>query len=222
MRRLASRRRGLAALGAAALFCVLARPASADIVRLTNGRVLTVDSCRFQGDTVILIMRGGGEIRAPRDLIAELLPDEVPYARTVAIEALAASPSATRPRPARAAIYALVEKVARRVGLDARLAHAVVQTESNYDPLAMSARGAMGLMQIMPAIAREYHVADPYDPEQNLEAGMRHLRRLLGRFTVSTALAAYNAGESAVSRYGGVPPYEETQTYIQRIRALLR
>jgi soluble lytic murein transglycosylase-like protein len=76
----------------------------------------------------------------------------------------------------------------------------------------------MGLMQIMPVVARQYAVNDPFDPEANLEAGMRHLRNLLGRMPdLRRALAAYNAGETAVTRYGGVPPYRETQSYVRRI-----
>jgi soluble lytic murein transglycosylase-like protein len=200
-----------------------ASPARADIVRLTNGRTMNVDSARFEGETVILLMRGGGEVRAPRDMVAELLPDEVPFARANAMAALAASPAAAAPRLSQAALRALVERVAVRVGLDSRLAHAVVRAESNYDPFAISRAGAMGLMQIMPVIVHEYKVTDPFSPEQNLEAGMRHLRRLLGRFDdPRRALAAYNAGESAVARYGGIPPYRETQNYIQRIISYLR
>jgi soluble lytic murein transglycosylase-like protein len=197
-------------------------PAEADIVRLANGRTMNVDAARFEGEIVVLIMRGGGEIRAPRAMIAELLPDEVPFARAAAIEALEASAAAAGPQLSPAAIRALVDRVAERVGLDRKLAHAVVRAESNYDPLAVSRAGAMGLMQIMPVIARQYGVADPFDPEDNLDAGMRHLRGLLGRFDVRRALAAYNAGESAVARYRGIPPYRETQNYIQRIISYLR
>ena len=198
-------------------------PARADIVRLANGRTMHVDAARFEGDTVVLVMRGGGEIRAASDLVLELLPDEVPFARARAMELLAASPSAAGPRPSMSSLRALVERVAARVGLDARLAQAVVRAESNYDPQAISRAGAMGLMQIMPVVAREYGVIDPFDPAQNLEAGMRHLRRLLARFDdPRRALAAYNAGESAVARYGGIPPYRETQNYVRRILALLR
>jgi len=168
------------------------------------------------------VLRGGGEVRAPKDLVAELLPDEVPYARAMAILALEASPAAAGPQLAAGALRALVDRVAARVGLDARLAHAVVRAESNYNPLAVSPKGAMGLMQIMPVIARQYRVADPFDPEANLEAGMRHLRGLLGRLSdTPRALAAYNAGETAVARYRGVPPYRETQTYVRRIMSLL-
>jgi soluble lytic murein transglycosylase-like protein len=183
---------------------------------------MPVDSARFEGAVVVLLMRGGGEIRAPREMVAELLPDPVPLDKAAAIEALAASPSAAAPQMAVAALRALVDQVARRVGLDTRLAQAVVQVESNYETLAISPRGAMGLMQIMPTVARVYDVRDPFNPEQNLEAGMRHLRRLLTRFDVRRALAAYNAGETAVARYGDVPPYRETQTYVRRILTSLR
>ena len=74
----------------------------------------------------------------------------------------------------------------------------------------------MGLMQLMPTTARQYAVANPYDPKSNIEAGARHMRTLLDRFEVSLALAAYNAGEGAVRRFGGIPPYPETRDYVRR------
>jgi soluble lytic murein transglycosylase-like protein len=80
----------------------------------------------------------------------------------------------------------------------------------------------MGLMQLMPATARQYAVRDPYDPAANIDAGTRHLRSLLDRFPLSLALAAYNAGEAAVQRYGGIPPYPETQSYVSRVLRLIR
>jgi soluble lytic murein transglycosylase-like protein len=205
-----------------ALLLTAAVPARAEIVRLANGRTMTVEACRFEGESVTLVLRGGGEIRMSRSQVAELMPDEVPYARAVAIEALAVSAAASSPALSPDAIRALVDRVAARVGLDLRLAHAVVKVESRYEPLAVSPKGAMGLMQIMPVIARTYHVTDPFDPERNLEAGMRHLQGLLKKYDTSRALAAYNAGESAVVRYGAVPPYRETQDYVQRILAALR
>lgn len=182
---------------------------------------MTVDSCRFEGETVILILPGGGEVRAHRDLVIEILPEEVPRAREMALEALALSPSA-KAMLAEPLVRRLVDEIAARVGIDARLAHAVVRAESNYRPLAISPKGAMGLMQLMPTLAASYRLADPFDPERNLEAGLTHLRRLLVKYDVRRALAAYNAGEGAVSRYGGVPPYRETQSYVQRIMASLR
>lgn len=219
-----SSRRAVLLYSALSLMAVLvaAPPAGADIVRLTNGRTMTVDSCVFDGDHVVFRMPGGGEIRMSKALLDEVLPDEIPFARVVAIEALAASPSATRPALGLAAVRALVDLVAAKVGLDRKLAHAVVRTESNYDPRAISPKGAMGLMQIMPSIVRQYGLDDPFDPEKNLEVGMRHLLTLLARFDPSRALAAYNAGIGAVTKYGRVPPYRETQDYVRRILALVK
>ena len=195
--------------------------ASAEIVRLTNGRTMTVDLCRFEGEWAIVMLRNGGEIKMPKDLIDDLMPDEVPYAKTVAIEALAASAAANRPQLSIAQIFDLVSRTAAQVGVPTALAHAVVKAESNYNPLAVSPKGAMGLMQLMPFVAREYGVRDPFDAEENLTAGLNHLKSLLQRYDRSRALAAYNAGEGAVSRYGGVPPYRETRNYVQRILAMV-
>jgi hypothetical protein len=207
-----------------ALFLVAPAAAWADIVRMNNGREISVDSCRFEGDDVILVFRGGGEVKAPKDIVAEVLPDEVPHAMAFALEALSVSASASGPRLSADALREMVDRVASRVGLNLRLARAVVQVESNFDVRAVSSKGAMGLMQIMPVIAQEYSVDDPFDPEKNLEAGMKHLRSLLEHYGNDSmrALAAYNAGEGAVSRYGGVPPYRETQDYVQRVLALVR
>ena len=183
-----------------------------------------MEAVRFEGESVVLEFRGGGEMKAPKDLVAEILPDEVPYARASALEALAASAAASGPRLSDLAVRELVDRVAARVGLNQRLARAVVQVESNYDSRAVSSKGAMGLMQIMPVVAQQYSVDDPFDPEKNLEAGMRHLRSLLEVYGHDSmrALAAYNAGQGAVSRYGGVPPYQETRDYVQRVLALVR
>jgi len=191
---------------------------------MNNGRVISVEAVRFEGESVVLEFRGGGEVKAPKDLVAEILPDEVPYAKAFALEALAASPAAAGPRLSDLAVRELVDRVAARVGVNQRLARAVVQVESNWDSRAVSPKGAMGLMQIMPVVAQEYSVSDPFDPEKNLEAGMRHLRNLLEQYGYDSmrALAAYNAGQGAVSRYGGVPPYQETRDYVQRVLALVR
>lgn len=198
---------------------VAAQPAEADIVRLTSGRLIKVEAVRFEGDVAVMQMAGGGEVHTPSTLVAAVIPDEVHWARAAALDALASSPTAAGPRLTGAVVRALVDRVARRVGLDSRLAHAIVSAESNYEPLAISARGAMGLMQITAPVAGNYAVRDPYDPEQNLEAGMRHLVGLLKKFGMAGAIAAYNAGAGAVSRYGGVPPYSETQSYVRRVLA---
>jgi soluble lytic murein transglycosylase-like protein len=113
----------------------------------------------------------------------------------------------------------LIEEAARTYGLDATLIRAVILTESAFDPLAISTAGAMGLMQLMPALAEELGVTDVFDARQNIMAGSRYLGDLL-RFhngNLPLALASYNAGPGNVERYGGVPPFEETQTYVRRI-----
>ena len=116
----------------------------------------------------------------------------------------------------------LVAQVASEHGLDEALVDAVIRVESGYDPLAVSHKGAQGLMQLMPGTARRLQVGDPFDAEENLRAGVKELSRLLDRFAGSfdLALAAYNAGEGAVQRYRGVPPYRETRNYITRIMTL--
>jgi soluble lytic murein transglycosylase-like protein len=112
-----------------------------------------------------------------------------------------------------------IEIAAAEAGLPPALIHAVVSTESNYDSRAVSRKGAMGLMQLMPQTALNYGVKDPFDPQQNLRAGAIHLRELLDDFgRLPLALAAYNAGAGAVRRYrNSVPPYPETQDYVRKV-----
>ncbi|RMF83253.1 MAG: lytic transglycosylase domain-containing protein, partial [Nitrospirae bacterium] len=114
---------------------------------------------------------------------------------------------------------AVVRRAAAAAGLDPELVHAVVAAESGYDPRAVSPRGAVGLMQLMPETARRLGVDDPFDPEANLFAGCRYLRALWDRFgDLTLALAAYNAGPDRVARLGAVPPFAETRAYLDRIR----
>lgn len=113
----------------------------------------------------------------------------------------------------------VIEKVAQKYQLDPRLLHAVIRAESAYDPNAVSPKGAVGLMQLMPETAARYGIHDRYDPFKNVEAGARYLRDLLAAFgDIRLAVAAYNAGEGAVRKYGNqIPPYLETREYVARV-----
>ncbi len=128
-------------------------------------------------------------------------------------------PVAARPVPAGLAQTILAS--ARRHGLDPLLVEAVILAESAGRRWATSPEGAMGLMQLMPATARRFGVADPRDPAQNVAGGSRYLRWLLDRFggDVTLALAGYNAGEGAVDKYGGIPPYRETRNYVRAVQS---
>ncbi len=113
----------------------------------------------------------------------------------------------------------IIYRAGQKAGVDPRFIHAVIKQESKYDAKAVSPVGAQGLMQMMPATAERFGLKDPFDPAKNVEAGTKYLKWLLKRFDgdVSLALAGYNAGEGAVDKYKGVPPYSETQNYVKKI-----
>jgi soluble lytic murein transglycosylase-like protein len=119
-------------------------------------------------------------------------------------------------------IDAAIDRAAARHNVDPSLVRSVVKVESNFNPNAVSRKGAMGLMQLMPSTARSLNVSNPFDPQQNVDAGVRHLRRLLDSYggDVRLSLAAYNAGSGAVARSAGVPHFRETQNYVRRITNL--
>ena len=116
-----------------------------------------------------------------------------------------------------------IEEASARQHVDPNLVRALVKVESNFNPHAVSSKGAMGLMQLMPETASMYDVRNPFDAKQNVEAGVRHLKGLLSNFggNVPLTLAAYNAGQGAVQRSGGIPPYTETRNYVKRITSLM-
>jgi soluble lytic murein transglycosylase-like protein len=135
----------------------------------------------------------------------------------------AAAVRSTRPtasRSVRERFEPLIQEHASRHALRPDLVRAVIQVESGFNPRARSNKGAMGLMQLMPATARDFGVTDPYDPAQNIRAGTKYLRQLIDRYdgNEELALAAYNAGSGAVDRYGrAVPPYRETRDYVKKV-----
>ena len=193
----------------------VALPARAELVFFNTGRSLSVKSHHVDGDSLVMQLRGGGEIVCDRAIVSRVTPDEVPYPEP---EAAAAS------APLEAAVAGpfseIIDRVAAEQDVPVKLVRAVIQVESAYNVRARSPKGAMGLMQLMPATARQYAVADPYDPASNIEAGIKHLKSLLQHMPVALALAAYNAGEAAVQRFNGIPPYPETRNYVSRILAI--
>ena len=200
-------------------FVALAAPARAELVFFASGRALSVKSYAIDGDSLVLTLRTGGQIICERAVIARIEPDEVPYPepepeprpQSAIVAAPVASPAPITP-------YGdIIDRFASEQNVSAQVVRAVIKVESNYQERARSRKGAMGLMQLMPETARRYAVADPYEPRSNIEAGIKHLKSLLDRFELPLALAAYNAGEGAVLRFGGIPPFPETQTYVRRV-----
>ena len=153
-----------------------------------------------------------------------------PVVNATSAPAAAAVPSGTASTAAAYTAYAtvwhpLIERAAARHNVAAALVRAVIQAESNFNPRAVSPKGAQGLMQLMPATAQRYGVTDAFDPEQNVHAGVRYLAELIALFRndLTLALAAYNAGENAVMQYGNkVPPYRETEAYVPRVLEFYR
>jgi hypothetical protein len=189
---------------ALALLLVASRGAS-EIAVLTNGQTLKIASHRVEGDTVYLSLMGGGEVGTPASTVRGFVPDEV-------LDEIGTTGDAS-------ALRTLAIDTARRHGLDPDLVLAVVAVESAFRPDAVSARGAQGLMQLMPRTASELGVKDALDPAENLDGGTRYLLFLLTLYDgdLEKALAAYNAGLGAVSRHRGVPPYRETQAYVKKV-----
>jgi soluble lytic murein transglycosylase-like protein len=118
----------------------------------------------------------------------------------------------------------IINNACDRHGIDPALVHAVVKVESDFNPYALSRKGAMGLMQLMPQTAVDLNVRNSFNPHDNIDGGVRYLRYLIDRYegNLSLALAAYNSGETAVKRWGTIPPFRETQNYVQRILKIYR
>lgn len=185
---------------------------AAEIAVLSNGFTIPVNRHEIRDDVVALITESG-EIVMPRSSVIafEKAPAEPP----------APPPPAIPEPPPKKSLRDLIREAADRHGLPAAFVEAVARQESNFDASAVSHKGAIGLMQLMPATAASLGV-DPRDPAQNSDGGAKHLRELLVAYQnhpdqVRRALAAYNAGEGAVKKYNGVPPYRETQDYVERV-----
>jgi hypothetical protein len=180
--------------------------AHADIALLSTGTTLKVTAQRRDGAMVVLSLKGGGEVTVAATELRGVVPDEV------LDEVVPAAAGGKE-------LAAMAIAAARRHSLDPDLVQAVVAVESGFRPDAVSPKGAQGLMQLMPYTARALGVKDSFDPAANLDGGTRYLRALIKRYDgdVRRALAAYNAGEGAVARHGGVPPYPETLAYVRKV-----
>jgi hypothetical protein len=204
--------RKIVVLVLALMFLAAARQSSAELLFFAGDRTMSVKTHRFQGDQIVVSLRGGGEMTFDRSLIVRIGPDEVPYDEPAAAVADRLIEHTAYER--------LIQAASAAHGVPERLVKAVIQAESFYQPSARSAKGAMGLMQLMPATANQYQARNAYDPRTNINAGVKHLRTLLDQFELPLALAAYNAGEAAVRRFGGIPPFPETQAYVTKVLSL--
>lgn len=208
-RSLRMRNSAAAALVLAGWLVLGCSPAAAGTVFFNDGRAMTVEDAWLEDGMIHARLPGGGVIGLTPNRIARV------HIEPPAVEE--PQPPATAARD----LEGLARNVARRYDMDEDLVTAVIQAESGFNPEALSRVGAMGLMQLMPGTAADMDVDDPFDPAQNLDGGVRYLKWMLQRFEgrVDLALAAYNAGPSAVERHGGIPPYRETRNYVSRIMA---
>jgi hypothetical protein len=193
-------------------FCLAALITASTVLVAAAGESRAEDNALVKS-TVLSDRRTGRLVR--RIVLTEnIIEPRILEPRPVA----AAAPPKRLPAPPPAAIDHVVREVAAANQVDPLLVHAIIQVESAYNPYAVSPKGAEGLMQLIPSTAREMGVRNSFDSRQNIEGGVRYLRQLQNSFAdLRHVLAAYNAGEAAVKRYGGIPPYTETQEYVYKV-----
>ncbi len=197
-----------------------AAPTGFELVHFASGRVMTIARHHVDGQTIVLELHGGGSVRCDPLLIDRIELDETPRSDQELVVAVSPTQNSGL-RMLERPYGALIQGASKRHGVDRYLIHALIEAESSYRSRALSHRGAMGLMQLTPAVADEYAIGDPFDPVQNIEAGTRHLRRLIEKFGIAGALAAYNAGEGSVRKFAGVPPFPETRRYVAKVLDLV-
>lgn len=189
------------------------------VVLFEDGRSMRVESVEAGDEMMLLTLQGGGRIAVPRGRVVDWT--ELGARRSGALETrLEAKGGGAEPWRVAAGEYAeLIGEAASRHRIDPALLTALAQVESAFDPLAISPKGASGLLQLMPATAERFGVRDVFDVSENVDAGARYLAWLLERYAGRTdlALAGYNAGEAAVDRHGGIPPYRETRNYVSLV-----
>lgn len=217
----------LPALLAIGLLALLpAGRARAELIVFEDGRVVKAAGYRLHPDELEILLPGGGSYRVDLSRVDRIVEDEV-VVDTVIVEgdlglsgrAYDLSYQAARKPLFGTTFDPIIDAAAKRENIDASFVSALIRAESNFEPRAVSRKGARGLMQLMPATARRLSVRRPFDPAANVAGGVHYLRQLVDRFghQPELVLAAYNAGEQAVESYGGVPPYRETVAYVSRI-----
>ncbi len=198
----------------------------AELIVFEDGRVVKASGYVLLSEELEIRLPGGGSYRVDLSRVERIVDDEV------VVDTVVAEDDALRPGLAYDLSYkegrkplfgsefdALIDREAKKQNIDASFVSALIRAESNYEPRAISRKGARGLMQLMPATARRLSVCKPFDAASNVRGGVQYLRELVERFGhhPELVLAAYNAGEGAVETYGGVPPYRETIAYVNRI-----
>jgi soluble lytic murein transglycosylase-like protein len=186
---------------------------AADVAVLKNGFTIRHERRQVIGAVTRLYLPGGGYVDVPSDEIEEIQTEEVE-------PAVAVTPSApAKPAAKKVDVHQIVFDASMQEQIDPDFIASVVKAESSWNARAVSAKGARGLMQLMPGTADQLGVKDPFDPEQNVNGGVTYLRQLLEQYNGDAvkALAAYNAGPQRVAQYRGVPPYHETQAYVAAI-----
>ena len=180
--------------------------AKADYAVLRSGARLHITGYEQMGDEVRLTVAGGSIQVAAADIVA--IEPEEQFTAPLALPSTLQGPYDN-----------LIRAAAEKHGVDERLITRVIAAESNFNPRAASRKQALGLMQLLPATAARYSAVNLFDPAQNIDAGTHYLKDLLARYSgnLSLALAAYNAGPEMVTRYGGIPPFPETQKYVLKI-----
>lgn len=209
----------------------LAAPADAELVILTDGSVLKVTAFAAEEETAILTFAHGGSMRMPLLRVERVVDDEVVPEPERAAEVLEVTAESypvhlLESHKAPGTAYGdLIFAASQKYKVNPELVAAVIRAESAFQARALSPKGARGLMQLMPATAKRYGVrtSELFQPARNIEAGVRYLAFLAEKFKgdLPRILAGYNAGEGSVDRYGGVPPYRETQAYVRRILGYL-
>lgn len=222
-------------IAAAAVFFLVALPASASIALFTDGRAMKISGYKLVDDSAIqLSFKNGGAMTMPLTRVERIVDDEVievekaPEVAKMIEEGVFPKQSwrydAGRGPIFRSKYDKMIVDAAKKFDVDAALVSAVVKAESDFNPREISNKGARGLMQLMPATAERFGVVNSFDARANINGGVRYLRWLLDTFegNADLAVAAYNAGEGNIAKYNGVPPFRETINYINRIAKHVR